>query len=86
MRYAEGVSDNYCLRDIVKRAEGLQEIPLPSSDVYNTQQLEAAIFSNTPESTDLQCQVERCAGGCSILLELGNVVETDRWGIGLCEK
>ena len=84
MRYTEGESDNFCLRNIVARAQGLQEIPLPSTEKYNSEQLEVAIINNTPESTDLQCQVERCAAGCSILFELGNVVETDRWNKGLC--
>ena len=58
IKYASGVSDNYCLRNIVKWAERLEEIPLPATDVSNTEHLEDAIVINTPESTDLQCQVE----------------------------
>jgi hypothetical protein len=84
MKYTEGVNDNFCLRNIVARAQGLQEIPLPSTVLYNTERLEDAIISNTPESTELQCQVERCAAGCSILFESGKLVETNRWAQGLC--
>jgi hypothetical protein len=86
MKYAEGISDNFCLKNIVERAQGLQAIPSPSDAIYNSEQLEAAIFSDTPESTDLGCQVERCARGCSIIFESGTVIETDRWGQSICGK